>query len=97
MRISCGFFRGSCADRFQDLAQKNKVVFLVTLHYYNCVMVLTAAQKKANDKYKKANTKTIGFSVSLKYDKDIISQLEKQENKSDYIKSLIRKDIASEQ
>lgn len=60
-------------------------------------MVLTAAQKKANDKYKKANTKTIGFSVSLKYDKDIINQLEKQENKSDYIKSLIRKDIASEQ
>lgn len=60
-------------------------------------MVLTAAQKKANDKYKKANTKTIGFSVSLKYDKDIINQLEKQTNKSDYIKSLIRKDIANEQ
>ena len=35
----------------------------------------------------------IGFSCHREYDKDILEQLEKQENPSAYIKGLIREDI----
>lgn len=47
----------------------------------------------AQAKYAKEKTKTYGFSVMLNTEKDIYEKLEKQENKSGYIKSLILKDL----
>ena len=56
-------------------------------------MTTTAAQKRAIEKYKKNNTKMVSFQLSLKYDKDIINHLETINNKSSYLKELIRQDI----
>ena len=51
------------------------------------------AQKRASMKYTKANTTRINLSLNNKNDADIISHLERQENKQGYIKRLIREDI----
>lgn len=55
----------------------------------------TAAQKRANAKYDKANTKQIILKLNLKTDADILARLESEENKQGYIKKLIRRDIES--
>lgn len=52
------------------------------------------AQKKASAKYKKANTKNITVSLSLKYDRDIIAYLETVKNKNDLIKRLLRLELS---
>lgn len=54
----------------------------------------TDAQKKASAKYKKANTKNITVSLSLKYDRDIIAYLETVKNKNDLIKRLLRFELS---
>lgn len=56
-------------------------------------MKASAAQLRANDKYKKANTKQYNLILHKVNDEDIITWLEAQENKQGYIKALIREDI----
>ena len=51
------------------------------------------AQKKATQKYKAANTVNFSFNLNRKYDEDIITRLKSVENKTGYIKELIRNDI----
>ncbi len=51
------------------------------------------SQTKASNKYNKANTKQVIIRLSIKYDTDIIKQLESVDNKAGYIKQLIRQDI----
>lgn len=46
--------------------------------------------------WQKENTKIIPVRLNLDGDKDIIHRLDKKENKSGYIKDLIRKDIWGE-
>ena len=53
----------------------------------------TEAQKRANAKYDKANTKQIIMKLNLTTDADILARLDSVENRQGYIKSLIRKDI----
>ena len=53
----------------------------------------TEAQRKATLKYNKLNAKNITLSLNNKTDKDILQHLEKQKNKTGYIKQLIRQDI----
>ena len=53
----------------------------------------TEAQKKANAKYDKANTKQIVLKLNIKTDADILARLEEVENKQGYIKQLIREDV----
>ena len=48
---------------------------------------------RANAKYDKANTKRLNVKLNLNTDKDILDYLEKLENKSGYIKELIRRDM----
>lgn len=55
----------------------------------------TAAQKRANAKYDKANTKQIVIKLNIRTDKDILERLQSVGNKQGYIKELIRKDIES--
>lgn len=43
--------------------------------------------------YAKENTKSYSFRFMLKTDSDVIEQLEKQDNKSGYVKTLIREDM----
>ena len=52
--------------------------------------MLTEAQKRANNKYKKENMRTITFMLHKKNDADIINFLDKQPNKSETIKRLLR-------
>lgn len=52
--------------------------------------MLTEAQKRANNKYKKENMRTITFMLHKRNDADIIDFLDKQPNKSETIKRLLR-------
>ena len=54
------------------------------------------AKLKANEKYIKANTKTICIRLNYNTDKDIIQRLDEVQSKMGYIKELIRKDIQTE-
>lgn len=47
--------------------------------------------------YRKANVKTIYLDFSKKYDAAILDYLDKQPNKTDYIRKLILKDILYKQ
>lgn len=53
----------------------------------------SAARLKTVKKYDTNNTKGFYIKLNLKKDMDIISFLDKQENKQGYIKSLIRSDM----
>lgn len=53
----------------------------------------TQAQRKAIDKYDKANTKQICLKLNLNTDEDILNYLESMENKQGFIKELIRKEM----
>jgi len=55
----------------------------------------TAAQKRANAKYDKANTKQVVIKLNIRTDKDILERLQSAGNKQGYIKELIRRDIES--
>ena len=57
-------------------------------------MAITEAQARAAEKYKRENTKQYKLMLSLKYDQDIIAQLDNVENRQGYLKQLIRADIA---
>ncbi|MBQ8109675.1 MAG: hypothetical protein IJ124_05910 [Clostridia bacterium] len=46
--------------------------------------------------YDRANTQQIKFKFNLRTDADILEHLARQENKQQYIKQLIRADIARE-
>ena len=50
------------------------------------------SRSKASAKYNKENTKTYLIRMNLKTDADIIRALDKQNNKTGYIKNLIAKD-----
>lgn len=52
--------------------------------------------KKYIARWQKENTKIIPVRVNLDGDKDIIDKLDEKENKSGYIKNLIRKDIKND-
>ena len=56
-------------------------------------MAETEAQKRAREKYEKANTVQLHFKLNRNTDADILEKLESVGNKQGYIKSLIRKDI----
>ena len=51
------------------------------------------ARIRANLKYEKANVIQISFKLNKNTDGDIIDALSKQENRSGYIKQLIREDM----
>ena len=53
----------------------------------------SAAQKRASTKYNHENTKTYLIRMNKLYDADLIRWLDKQQNKSGYVKNLISKDI----
>ena len=53
--------------------------------------------KKYIARWQKENTKIILVRLNLDGDKDIIHKLDKKENKSGYIKDLIRKDIKNDE
>ena len=57
-------------------------------------MAVSESQKKAVEKYDRANTKQIKFKFNLKTDADILKKLDEVENKQGYIKELIRRDIS---
>ncbi len=56
----------------------------------------TEAQKRARNKYNKEAYKRITFSLSKKYDEDIIEYLERAENKQGVIKEALREKIKAE-
>ena len=51
------------------------------------------AQVKASNKYNKANTTSFTFRFNNESDSDIINHLQSLDNKSGYIKKIIRNDI----
>lgn len=57
----------------------------------------TSAKKRANSKWDSINTRQIKFKFMLKSDSDILARLDTQQNKAEYIRRLIREDIAREQ
>lgn len=56
---------------------------------------MTPAQKRAQDKYDKANTVQFRMKLNLKTDADILNKLSSVPNKQGYVKALIRSDIES--
>lgn len=59
-------------------------------------MPRTEALKRAQKNYVLQKTFSVAFRVNRDLDKDVIAMLEEQENKTDYIKRLIRADILRE-
>lgn len=57
-------------------------------------MPYSEAQKRATAKYVRANSRRVNIILSRKYDADIISKIESVENIQQYIKTLVRADIA---
>lgn len=55
--------------------------------------MVSEAQKRAQAKYDKENTKQYMFKLNKIYDQDIIEMLDSQRNRQGYIKDLIRADI----
>jgi len=53
----------------------------------------TEAQKRASAKYDAKNVVMLTLKLNRKTDADIIAALEKQQNKSEYIKTAIRRVI----
>lgn len=53
-------------------------------------------RNKCQDAWDKANSVALNIRIMRRTEADILSKLEEQENKSAYIKSLIRKDIKKE-
>ena len=53
----------------------------------------TDAQKRANEKYDKENTKVITMKLNKNTDADILDWLESKGKKQTYLKALIRADI----
>ena len=53
----------------------------------------TDAQKRASAKYNKENVKRVILHFNINTDKDILDYLERKDNKTGYIKELIRKDM----
>ena len=56
-------------------------------------IAIKQAQKKYNKKYHKGVLKSYSLKCHKEHDNDIIAVLESQDNKSGYIKRLIRDDI----
>lgn len=54
------------------------------------------AHIRASAKYNKENTKNVVLHLNITTDKDIIDHLEHKDNKTGYIKDLIRDDIRKE-
>ena len=52
------------------------------------------ANPEAWKRYRKANVKQISLAINRNTDADILAHLEKQPNRSEYVKRLIREDIA---
>lgn len=53
----------------------------------------TDAQKKASERYDKANTKLITLKLNKRTDSDVLDRLDEVPSKQGYIKRLIRDDI----
>lgn len=56
----------------------------------------TEAQKRANIKYDKANTRQVSLKLNKRTDADIFARFEQVGNVQGYIKSLIRADMAKQ-
>jgi hypothetical protein len=54
----------------------------------------TEAQKRANRKYDKANTRQVVLKLNKRTDADVLERLDACGNKQGYIKALIRADMA---
>jgi hypothetical protein len=56
-------------------------------------MPTSEAQRRAQEKYDRANTVQIHLKLNTKTDADILDKLDSVPNKQGYIKDLIREDI----
>ena len=56
-------------------------------------MAETEAQKRAREKYERANTVQLKMKLNKNTDADILAKLDRVGNKQGYIKELIRKDL----
>ena len=55
----------------------------------------TEAQKRAREKYEKANTVQFKMKLNKNTDADILAKLDEVGNKQGYIKNLIRTDLSA--
>ena len=55
------------------------------------------AEIRASRKYNQQNAVTLSLTLNRKYDADIIEQIEKVDSKAQYVKQLIRADLAKKQ
>lgn len=56
-------------------------------------MAMSESQKQATDKWTRNNTRRISCKFMIKSDADVLAWLDQKENKTDYIRQLIRDDI----
>ena len=59
-------------------------------------MSSTDAHIKASRKYNQQNAVTLSLTLNRKYDSDIIEKIESVSSKAQYVKQLIRDDIAKQ-
>lgn len=57
-------------------------------------MAQTESQRRAAEKWTQANARKMMFKFYVKSDADVIAQLDKQDNRTDYVRQLVRADIA---
>lgn len=57
-------------------------------------MAMTDAQKRAQERYRRAWTTQVNFKLHRELDADILERLEEEPSKIGYLKKLVRDDIA---
>ena len=56
-------------------------------------MAISEAKKKADEKWRRANLKQVKFNFNKPGDKDVLDKLDSVENKTDYVRRLIKEDL----
>lgn len=56
-------------------------------------MALSESRKQANARWDRENTKWINFKLMIKSDADVIAQIQRQPNRTEYLRRLVRDDL----
>jgi hypothetical protein len=84
---------GTYEPDFYEVVEIDETETQKRLGFYAYRTKTTEAQKRASNRYDRANTKAVALKLNKKTDADILAKLEEVGNVQGYIKQLIRADI----
>ena len=85
---------GTYEPDFYEVVEIKETETQKRLGFYAYRTKTTEAQKRASNRYDRANTKAVALKLNKKTDADILAKLESVDNVQGYIKALIRADMS---